>query len=205
MQLQLATQFAKDFLEKLMPACIRGEIVGSVKRADKPEVHDIELLLIAKNEKPVPEFGKPGFIYTSKLQKVLADLEYSGYLRQATKKADGDRYKKRAIIGSGELNEFCLDMFIVKPETWGIQNVIRTGPSLFSHAFVTNQNQKVLDRASGRTYNGLLPNHLEYIRGETVIKNRKTGEILLLPEEQDAIAVLGRGWIEPAQRRFLVK
>lgn len=52
MQLQLATQFAKDFLEKLMPACIRGEIVGSVKRADKPEVHDIELLLIAKTKNP---------------------------------------------------------------------------------------------------------------------------------------------------------
>jgi DNA polymerase/3'-5' exonuclease PolX len=205
MKLELAKHFANDFLQKLMPACVRGEIVGSVKRADKPEVHDIEILLIAKDEKPVPEFGKPQAIYTSKLQKVLADLEYGGYLRQAARKADGDRYKKRAIIGSGELNEFCLDLFIVSPETWGLQNVIRTGPSLFSHAFVTNQNQQILDRATGSKYAGLLPNHLEYIRGETVIKNRKTGEVLLLPEEQDAIAVLGHGWIEPAQRRFLVK
>jgi hypothetical protein len=45
---------------------------------------------------------------------------------------------------------------------------------------------------------GLLPNDLTYVRGETCI--RRGGERLVLPEESDAIALIGAGWIAPADR-----
>lgn len=112
-------------------------------------------------------------------------------------KKDGEKYKKRAICGTGQLiNEFCLDLFIVTEKTWGIQNVIRTGPALFGHRFVTNRNKTAFHE--GNYYPGFLPNHLEYVKGETMIKNGS--RILELPEEADALALIGKGWIEPGDR-----
>jgi DNA polymerase/3'-5' exonuclease PolX len=184
-----ALELANAFVERLRSCCIRLEIVGSVKRADKPDVHDIEILLIPKNEHPLPEFGKPKQLYKTVLDKVLADLEYQEIIRQPYSKKDGEKYKKRAIVGTGELDEFCLDLFIVNEATWGIQNVIRTGPHEFSRQFVTN-----------KAYRGLLPDDLQYIKGETKIVKRSTQVALSLPEEADAIEILGLGWIEPGQR-----
>jgi len=193
-----ARDLAEKFMQLLTPACTRIEIVGSVKRADKPEVHDIEILLIAKDERPRPEFGKPNQIYNNMLEKTIAQLEYDGLLRQAFDKKDGQKLKKRAIVNSGEINEFCIEFYIVNTATWGIQNVIRTGPSLFSHRFVTNQSMKFFEPSLKRVIAGFLPDDLKYIRGETVIKRGE--ETISLPEERDAIEVLGHGWIPPADR-----
>lgn len=198
-----ANEYANQFLNLLSPFCERIEVVGSVKRHDKPEVHDIEILLIQKQGHPRPEMGqKP---YTSWIDKAMADLEYEDLLRQAADKKDGDRYKKRAIVGSGELNEFCLDLFIVTPTTWGLQNLIRTGPSLFSHRAVTNRNAVAFDRETGNKYSGFLPNDLKYIRAkdapDKLSRVMRGTEVLKLPEERDAIEMLGFGWIPPNERR----
>lgn len=199
-----ANEYANQFLNRLSPFCERIEVVGSVKRNDKPDVHDIEILLIQKQGNPVPEFGRPN-IYTSWIDKAMADLEYEGLLRQAADKKDGDRYKKRAIIGTGELNEFCLDLFIVTPATWGLQNMIRTGPSLFSHRAVTNRSAMAFDRETGNKYNGFLPNDLKYIRAkdapDKLSRVMRGTKVLNLPEERDAIEMLGYGWIPPNERR----
>lgn len=204
MKHQKALELALKFQQLLSPACIRTEIVGSVKRNDKPEVHDIEILIIPRNERPVPEFGKPAQIFKTKLDKVLSDLEYEGLLRQAADKKDGDRYKKRAICGAGELDEFTLDLFIVTQATWGLQNVIRTGPSLFSHRFVTNRKFGFWDEKSQKRYTGFLPNDLAYVTAKNSpdkLSHIKRGkEILSLPEEKDAIELLGFGWIPPGER-----
>jgi len=194
-----AYEIAQNLKHSIAPACERIEIVGSLKRADKPEVHDIEMLLIPYNRPPVPEFGRPNQVYKNLLEKILADLEYENVLRPAVNKANGERLKRRAIVGSGELNEFCLELFIVNAQTWGIQNVIRTGPALFSHRFVTNQRVKFFSEDLKRMVSGFLPDDLTYVRGETIIKRGE--ETLSLPEEEDAINVLGHGWIDYADRR----
>ena len=197
-----ALDLATRYMEILRPASDRIEIVGSVKRADKLECHDIEILLIPKPGYPRPEFGCKT-IYKSHLESILARLQATGKLREPLKKANGPKYKKFAIVEYSQLNDFCLDLFIVNPETWGIQNVIRTGPSLFSHSFVTNQNLTFTDHETGRRYKGLLPNEYQYIRGETKIL---LGEnVLSLPEERDAISLLGYGWIEPRERRKYIR
>ena len=204
MQIDKANDLAEKFKARLLPYSERIAVVGSVKRNDKPEVHDIEILLIQKQGHPIPEFGKPN-IYTNWIDKAMADLEYEGLLRQAVDKKDGDRYKKRAIVGTGELNEFCLDLFIVTPTTWGLQNLIRTGPSLFSHRAVTNRNTMFRDIESGKLYNGFLPTDLKYIRAkdapDKLSRVMRGAEVLKLPEERDAIEMLGFGWIPPNERR----
>jgi len=202
MDYQTALALTNEFMEYLRPICVRIEVVGSVKRVDTKALtegcHDIEFLLILKDGRPVAEFGKPDQIYLTKLDKLLADLKYRGRIGNASDPKDGKKYKKRAIKGTGELNEFCVEFFIVTAETWGIQNLIRTGPSLFSHRFVTNRSQHFYSSDHGRSFAGLLPNDLTYVRGETCI--RRGEERLVLPEESDAIALIGAGWIAPADR-----
>ena len=185
-----AVKLANEFVEWLRDCCLRIEIVGSVKRADKDDVGDIELLLIADSITPRPEFGQK-VIYKNRLEQRLAQLVREGVLQQARKKADGDKLKRLAIVEYSGVEDFCIELFIVRVETWGIQNVIRTGPREFSKRFVSNKNR-----------GGLLPNHLEYIKGETkIIDHDQNGETLSLPEEADALAILGLGWIDPGQRR----
>lgn len=184
-----ALSLATEYLEWLRDCCLRIEIVGSVKCNDKDEVHDIEIMLIADPSAPRPEFGQKA-VYKNKLEQRLAQLVREGVLREARKKANGDRLKRFAIVEHSGIEDFCLELFIVRAETWGIQNVIRTGPSEFSRLFVTNKAQR-----------GLLPDNYQYIKGETVIVRRTSGEPIPLPEERDAIALLGLGWIAPADRR----
>lgn len=184
-----ALEVAEEYLELVRDCCTRIEIVGSVKRHDKLEVGDIEFLLIADPTAPRIEFGQK-VIYKTKLEERLAQLVREGLLRQARKKADGDKLKRFAIVEYSDVEDFCIEFFIVRADTWGIQNVIRTGPHEFSRLFVTN-----------KAYKGLLPDDLQYVKGETKIVRRDTGEALFLPEEADALAVLGLGWIEPGQRK----
>lgn len=197
-----ALEVANKFMDILSPATERIEIMGSVKRGDKPECHDLELLMILKPGHPRPEFGSK-VIYQTHLDQILDRLQATRVLRQPIRKANGEKYKKFAIVKYSDPNEFCLDIFIVRAETWGLQNVIRTGPSIFSHCFVTNQGQAAFVRETGKSYKGLLPVEYQYVRGETKIMRGE--ECLSLPEESDAIALLGYGWIEPAKRREYIQ
>ena len=189
MKLAEAVDLAGEYVEWLRDCCLRIEVVGSVKRGDKAEMHDIEILLIADPTAPRPEFGQK-VIYKNRLEERLAQLVCEGLLGEAQKKANGDKLKRFSIMEhSMEGEEFCLELFIVRHDTWGIQNVIRTGPLEFSKRFVTN-----------RAHMGLLPDNLQYIKGETRIIDRGTQVNLYLPEEADALAILELGWIEPGQR-----
>lgn len=184
MNYKLALAYAHDLAHKVRPGCLRLEIVGSVKRGDQVEVHDIEFLVIPNLKTPRPYFGQKNPPLTM-LDKVLQDLVNDGALWPVK---GGEKFKQYIIQGVESLNPFHLEIYIVRPETWGIQNVIRTGPQKFSRRFVTN-----------KEFGGLLPDIYRYIRGETRIV--KGGTTLELPEEKDAIALLGLGWIEPWNRR----
>lgn len=199
-----ARTLAEKYLSLISPVCIRAEIVGSTKRMKPEDIHDIEILLIQKPGNPLPEFGRPKNIYKTHLDKLLADMEYNGLIRQAADKKDGDKLKKRAIIGGDNLNEFCIEFYIVTPATWGLQNLIRTGNAWFSHRCVTNKNVMAWNRETGAKMPGFLPNDLRYVKGkdlesgESCIKRGE--EILALPEEQDVINLIFGKWIEPKDR-----
>jgi hypothetical protein len=192
---QQARDIAERLADRIRPGCDRLEIVGSVKRADKAECHDIEMLVIANEKAPRPVFGQK-IIHHTMLDMVLYELCESGTLKFVKGK---DRLRQYAIVEARTVNPFKLELYIVRPETWGIQNVIRTGPSLFSHRFVTNRSATCFVRETGQTWRGLLPDEFKYVRGETKIM--RGTDVLSLPEEADAIALLGMGWIGPKNRR----
>lgn len=188
-----AREIAQAFEAFFQDVCLQTEIVGSVKRKEL-ECGDIEILMIIDPTPPRAQFGDKKVYKTLLERKLATDPEIPYQLQQAIHKADGDALKRFAITEfSRPSDDFCLELWIVKPETWGIQNVIRTGPKEFSKRYVTNKHK-----------GGLLPNHLTYITGETRIRDDNTTRYLDLPTEESAIAVLSRGWIEPSDRWRLI-
>jgi len=211
MKYELGKQLADKFIDLLRPACLRIGTVGSVRRADEKSlssgVHDIEFLMILKSGHPVPEFGRHA-IYKTHLEKTLADLECQGLIRQAADKKDGDKYKKRAICNVsdlGMLNEFTMDLFIVTPETWGLQKLIRTGSSWFSHRAVTNKSAIAWNRETGAKASGFLPNELKYRTAKDspdgLSAILRGAERLSVHEEEDVFDVIFGRQIPPSERR----
>ena len=180
-----AKVLAERYASYIQPACSRLEIVGSVKRYERNDAdcHDIEFLVIADPKTLRPEFGQK-VIHKNMLHKVMFDLCEMGLLKFVKGK---DKFRKYAILDIETFEPFHLELWIVTERTWGIQNVIRTGPKGFSHRFVMQ-----------KSLGGLLPDDHRYIKGETRIEC--DGVTLNLPEEADALAVLGLGWIEPKDR-----
>ena len=200
MKLELALSMAHTIQGILTEHVQRIELVGSNKRQDKEDVHDIEFLIINRPERPIPDFGdpKPPATY---LDKALRWMDEQGYFKFSLGDKQGPNQKTRQIqcmrFGLMGESSFPLELYITIPEKWGIMNVIRTGPAPFSHCYVTSEEYVTHDGLMG-----LLPACFEYHRGTYITFQ---GETLLLPEERDAIELLGWGWIPPKERRKYVK
>ena len=106
MNLNEAKTIAEKYLNLLKPYCSRIEIAGSIRR-EKPEVGDIELIVIVKD---IKGFSKE----VNKLEKVKG--EPTG------------KYTQR-ILPEG----IKLDLFIANKRNWGLIFAIRTGSAEFSH------------------------------------------------------------------------
>src|SRR5688572_9857272 len=90
---QKAKELAERLASYVQPGCSRLEIVGSVKRGDKPTVHDIEMLVIAEPKTPRPEFGQK--LHKTLLDKTMFELCEAGILRRIK---GGDKYQQFLIL-----------------------------------------------------------------------------------------------------------
>lgn len=175
--------------EYLLPHCKRIEIVGSVRRG-KADVHDMELLAVPLDVHPPIEFGRKNIDKTF-LDQYLRYLVDDATLRLVK---GGDKYKQFVFLRWEEfaidapLSDFHFDLFIVTPPAeWGVQSVIRTGPSDFSHWMVTK-----------RLLGGALPDTL-YVK-DGAVWDGKDGSKYNTPEEEDFFQLCGMEWIEPGGR-----
>lgn len=203
MKLTEVIPVAESLFSRIAPVCDRIEIVGSFKRR-KAEVGDLEFLLILKPGTPAPVFGKPKEIYKTHLDKLLAEMQQEGLLRTAVNPANGDKLKRREICGLNFITGFNLELFIVTPATWGIQNLIRTGNSWFSHRCVTNKSTIAFDRETGKKAPGFLPDKLRYVRGRDLESGESCimegDKIIPLPEEADVFELIFGRQIPPEAR-----
>lgn len=172
MSLPFARNLANHMLEILSPECDRIEIAGSIRR-QKPEVGDIEIVLIPK---PIYDlFGLP--LYGA--DRIEAALHREGF--ELLK--NGDHFKQARVSPRGQVN---FDIFLTTPEQWGVIYTIRTGSADFSHWLVTPRQQ-----------GGALPSSLRVADGR--IWSGKTA--LETPEEADVFRAAGLNWIPPMDRR----
>jgi DNA polymerase/3'-5' exonuclease PolX len=169
-----AQQLALAIIEDLKPSCVRLALAGSVRRLE-PECGDIELVAIPEQCNDLL-----GWPIASKLDLRLETLIAAGRL---VKLKGADRYKQFRLVKSGAM----LDLFIVTPETWGVQLLIRTGPAAFAHRFVTPRAQggRILP-AGWRVSSGRLQN--------------ETGKCLSTPEERDVFEAVEMDYVEPWRR-----
>jgi len=186
-----ALRIAEFYLKYFSPVCKRIGIKGSISRL-KAEPKYIELLAIPDLTPPSigrVEFGKPlPKVYKTGLDALVDEMVNAEvcFLR-----ASGDKYKKIWL----KKENIQIDLFLVTPPAeWGVQSVIRTGPSDFSHWMVTRKSR-----------GGALPD--EYIVADGAVGHRVRGDkgdgrqgVMPMPEEIDFFKLCGLDWIEPSQR-----
>lgn len=181
MKYELAYPLARDIANDLAPACEQIEIAGGLRRR-KPDVHDLELVVIPKIFPLVRNLlGEVTEEYFP-LDDYLADLVELGRLAPATK--NGPRYKQFKVLPSGVF----LDLFIVLPPAqWGVIYALRTGPAHYSHWLV-----------SRKEIGGALPNHLKVKDG--AVWPMYGGQVIESPTEKSFFEVLGVPMPDPADR-----
>lgn len=189
MNYTIAKSIADYLVGELSPYCLPDycRIAGGLRR-EKADVHDIEIVAISKPGAPRPEFGQKR-ILGSHLEAGLFRLECEGRLGRREK--DGPKYKKISInldaFGVRTLDHFFLDLFIVRPESWGVQFTLRTGPAEFSHKCVTK-----------RSLGGWLPDHMKVEDG--LLWDTKLDAVLPTFAEFDFLKNIGLGEIDPRER-----
>lgn len=174
-----AKSVADEIVAKLAPACTRIEIAGSVRREKQEDIHDVEVVVIAR--KSFPQFGSP---ITSPLEGLCASYREEGVMTPRLDKmgrpAWGEKFKRAVWNGTP------FDLFIVTPETWGVLFLLRTGNADFSRGIVTI-----------RSYGGAMPDSGWHIKEGRLIIN---GETVATPEEVDVFKHLDLPFIEPRDR-----
>jgi len=181
---------AELVVDVLRPLCERVEIAGSLRR-QRPEVHDIEIVAIARWENE-PDYGLLETTWTPVNlleQRLLATLGHLEPRLVENHRADGsiERTTKlgpafKALVAGG----IPLDLFITDAERWGCIFALRTGPGAWNIRLVDEC------KAIGRR---VREGRVEAWRGSS-----SSWEPLLTPEEADFFRALGQPWVEPRDR-----
>lgn len=176
-----AERVARAIVGELAPACERIEIAGSIRRK-KPDVGDIELVLVPRMVDGAPDLLGAVTERTSALEPVLARLAAEGRLVDHPEKreADGDKYKRRWAAKLG----IQVDLFLVTPPAeWGPLFTIRTGSAAYSQRLVT-----ALHARGRRCVAGAVRERLGH------------GAVVPCPEEVDFFRACGVPMLPPERR-----
>lgn len=156
-----AKTIVDELIAVMQPYCERIEIAGSTRRK-KEKVHDIEICLIPKNKNKL--FNVLGTF----LLKHNKNFKYN---------KNGEKYKQFIY------KEAQIDMFIGKPDNWGLLFTIRTGSAVFSTKILSTW-KRVSN--GGYSKDGYLYNGKD--------------EIVFTPEEEDVFRLCKMDWVEPVRR-----
>lgn len=171
-----ARKWADQLYARLLPACLRIEVAGSVRR-EKQECGDLEIVVIPNGQ------ALNQLLATWMEEKLIAHI--------VPKQRWGDKQKSFTFttnIGS----TVQVDLFICTPQTWGVNFMIRTGSAVFSQRMVTPR---------GDYRKGIMPAQY-YVSEARVWLN---GTALDTPEEEDVFRLWGIEYIPPQSRTDTVE
>lgn len=182
-----AWRIAERIREAYSPHCELMEVAGSVRRRAH-ECGDIEFVCIPKIKGNL--FGEASG--RTQLDEQLERDVATGLLGKVV--LNGPRQKRIELVGRGGL---CVEFFCVDAVRFGVAMAIRTGPSAFSKAIVTE-----------RSRGGLLPD------GHAVLDNRiwsrctrnekheavEVDAPLPTSKEEQVLKIVCGRWIEPPRR-----
>lgn len=144
MKLSTAKSIAESIAREMSPFCAKVLIAGSIRR-EKPEVKDIEIVAVPYFEHslfPSGNLFEPEITVSKNLLFDWANNQTRvRWIKPGTSeiipwqpKEDG-KYWRGLVAADGE--EIKLDLFIAKPENFGVISTIRTGSAAFSQSLVT--------------------------------------------------------------------
>lgn len=202
MNLESAKILAQALVELMRPYCDRIEVAGSIRR-ESEEVKDIEIVAVPRWEDRTLEGvlfdvpNKVNLLHEAMLNPDPSKIKVE-WIKPGTSviepwpiKADG-KYWRGLLAGAdgrGPLQTIKLDLFLARPENWGVIYTIRTGSADFSRALVTYARDKTPYRVA---------------EGNLVwntIGSGPSGELVNCREEEHLFACLDLEWVEPRLRR----
>ena len=200
MKLKHAQAVASHLIALMQPHCERIAVAGSIRR-ECPTVGDIEIVVIprwGKVQKPGNLFGET--VTINELHHALEKTEWIRWIKPGTSeiitwpiKPEGKYWRgviRRGVFDSPD--DIKLDMFLCRPENWGVIYTIRTGSSDFSREIVTYAR----DKTPYRIHEGNLV--------QVVRPYAKAGvdevETVPCPDEETLFATLGLQWVDPRAR-----
>jgi len=157
---------AARVMDEIAPLCVRAMIAGSVRRC-KEVPGDIEIVCI-----PTPQEDMFG-------QAVGVSPDFCE-LVNSWEKVKGEptgKYTQRILPWF----DAKLDLFMVTPQSWGLQVAIRTGSADFSHRVLARRWTQLGYQSEG----GVL---------------QKDGHAFPLDDERDVFELLGIPWVDPWER-----
>ncbi len=171
MRIELADEIVKtEILPALAPHCERIEVAGSVRRR-RQDVGDIEIVCIPRQTPYIDLFGTQ----TEPVPEFVGAVN----LWQKIKGEPTGRYTQRQLPYGGPV----VDIFIARPENWGLIFAIRTGSARFSYEVL----------ATGWTKAG-------YNSVDGMLTRRSDGEQVQVREERDLFELIKAPWREPTER-----
>lgn len=186
-----ALTIAAQLVKAMRPHCDRIDIAGSIRR-QKAEVKDIEIVAIAKTERR----GDPNELFDNEMVTYNYLYEWARlesriqWIKPGTSEIEPWPPKPDAKYLRGLLagTDIKLDLFICRPENWGVIYAIRTGSDQFSTAMVTH----IRDNTEYRVRDG-------YLTGQDF--EGKSGEVVPCREELDFFTYAGVKYVEPKFRK----
>lgn len=191
--LPLARSLGDDLVERIGSHVQRAELVGSIRR-EREEVGDIEILA-------EPELVEDHDLFNPTEEPKLEEL-YGALSFQGTFEKKGRRYVKLRLgnhVHDIDQSGITVDLFLVHPPaSWGVQKVIRTGPSDYSRLVVTRIRNRGLRVKRGAVWiPGEGSTTLE-IEGETYYR-------AVTPEEEDVFRLAKMDGSPPTERDAAVE
>lgn len=180
MNLSQAKEIADEFAALLRPVCERVEVAGSVRRADKSFVKDIEIVVIPTRE------------YYALLESMLADGTIAKAIYDFRKGTTRWGEKYRGMVYRGlRIEVFCADAI-----NWGYILWLRTGPGDSNTAAV----QALNEDTNLRCIDGYVwfSHHWEREGEKWVARDEQ--QRVILREEEDWFRAIGMPYIPPNAR-----
>lgn len=191
--LPLARSLGNDLLERITPHIQRAELVGSIRR-EREEVGDVEILA-------EPEMVEKHDLFNPAQEPKLEEI-YGALRVQGTFEKKGPRYVKLRLgahVHDLDHSGITVDLFLVHPPaSWGVQKVIRTGPSDYSRLVVTRIRRGGLRVKRGAVWIPGEGSTTMEIEGETYYRAET-------PEEKDVFRMAKMQGSPPTERDAAVR
>lgn len=202
MWIKEAFEAASALVEEMRPFCERVEIAGSIRRGCQ-EVKDVELVVIPRR---LPGNVLDLFGTTEEVNSLHAwALEAEGrgllrWIKTGTSEVIPWTPKPEGKYWRGLVRETVkLDLFLARPDNFGLIFLIRTGHKKFSSGVLGHAKRNT----PYQTESSYFEEHEIKGRGEPegyLVEKKRWGRRVETPEERDVFDLLRLEWVEPRDR-----